>query len=79
MTTLRDLISQKFDVESFDDIDEDTLRDTLEGIEGTLAEKIDAIAALIQSWKQHEAGIAAEVKRLQGRKSVFSNSQKRLK
>jgi hypothetical protein len=79
VTTLRDLISQKLDVEGFEDIDPEVLADTLEGIEGTLTEKVDAIAGLLGLWKRHEEGIAAEIKRLQSRKSVFANRQKRLK
>jgi len=79
MTTLRDLIGQKLDVEDFDDMPEEVLRDTLEGIEGSLGEKIDAIAGLLTSWSQHEDVIAAEIKRLQSRKTTFANRKTRLK
>lgn len=79
MATLRDLISQKLDVEGFEDIDEETLRDTLEGIDGTLSEKVDAIASLLTHWGQMESVVSAEIKRLQERKSVLANRKTRLK
>lgn len=79
MSTLRDIISSKLEVEGIEDVPEEVLRDTLEGIEGTLSEKIDAIAGLLNRWSQHEAVIQDEIKRLQKRKATFGNKKRRLK
>ena len=79
MTTLRDLISQKLDLEHLDDLPAEVIADTIEGIEGSVAAKIDAIAELLNSWGQTEQVINLEIKRLQGRKKAFANRQSRLK
>ena len=80
MTTLKELISQLLDVEGMDgELDDETIRDTLDGIEGTLSVKIDAIAGLMSSWSQTEDVIAAEIRRLQNRKRMFGNRRDRLK
>ena len=79
MTTLRDLISARLDVEGIEDVPDEVIGDTLESIDGTLADKIDAIAGLLNTWKRHEAGIAEEIRRLQDRKATFGNRTRRLK
>ncbi len=79
MSTLRDIISGRLDVEGMEDMPDEVIRDTLESIDGTLADKADAIAGLLLDWKRREEAIGEEIKRLQARKSVVANDQKRLK
>jgi hypothetical protein len=79
LTTLKELVAQKLEFEELEDIDEETLRDTLEGLEGTLYEKINAICSLLGEWQMHADGITAEQQRLADRKRVFQNKKGRLK
>lgn len=80
MTTLRDLVTQLLDVEEMEgEVDDQTLHDTLDGIEGTMGGKIDAIAGLCASWAQREDVIAEEIRRLQKRKRAFQGRRERLK
>lgn len=79
MTSFRDLITQKFEVEGMDDLSPDFVKDTIDGIESTMSEKVDAIAGIMNSWQQTEEVIGLEIKRLQGRKTVFANRRSRLK
>jgi len=62
-----------------DFIDEDTLADTLDGLDGELAQKTENILAYIQNEDGDVKALDAEIKRLKGRKQVIQNRQDRLK
>jgi CxxC motif-containing protein len=79
VVTLKQIVIDRLNVEGLEDVPDEVIRDTLESIDGTLAEKIDAIAGLLNAWQRHEEGIAEEIKRLQNRKAVFGNRSKRLR
>lgn len=62
-----------------DELDQQTLADTLEGLQGELEQKADQYAAVIKTLKGQEDIIDLEIKRLQERKQTLVNNQKRLK
>lgn len=61
------------------DIDEQTLADTLESITGEFEDKADAICHVIANLDADIEALDAEAKRLQARKSTFSNRKDSLK
>lgn len=62
-----------------EELDKQTLADTLEGLQGELEQKADQYAAVIKTLKGQEDMIDLEIKRLQERKQILVNNQKRLK
>jgi len=61
------------------DIDEQTLADTLESIDGDLEEKADSICHVLANMDSDIAALDVEAKRLMDRKKVFSNRKDSLK
>jgi hypothetical protein len=61
------------------DIDEQTLADTLESIEGEFEDKADAICHVIANLDADIEALDSEAKRLQARKNTFSNRKDSLK
>lgn len=58
---------------------EDVLTDTLEGLEGEIESKADAYGAVLAQMKADEAGLKANIERLQNKLTANQNGQKRLK
>lgn len=61
------------------DMDEQTIMDTLDAIEGAIEDKADGYAIIINALNNDAAGIDVEIKRLQTRKRMLDNRAKRLK
>lgn len=61
------------------DMDPDVLRDTMEAIDADLEDKADGYAKVIRTLEAEEAGVDAEIKRLQARKSAVSGNKGRIK
>lgn len=61
------------------DISPEALRDTMEAINGELEDKADGYAKVIRELEAEEAGLDAEIKRLQARKSAVSGNKGRIK
>ena len=61
------------------DIPEEAVFDTIESIEGVMDIKADSYAKIIKNMDGDIAAIDAEIKRLQERKKVATNGQKRMK
>ena len=61
------------------DMDPDVLRDTMEVIDADLEDKADGYAKVIRTLEAEEAGVDAEIKRLQARKSAVSGNKGRIK
>lgn len=76
---LADEYNQILELMEDDTIDEQTIQDTLEGIEGELEDKADSIAKLIKQAKADAKMIDDEVKRLQSRKKTILSNAERLK
>lgn len=70
---------QLLDMLEDEEVDEEVVRDTLEGIEGEFEEKADAIAMTIQEAKADAEKINQEIQRLQGRKKACENRAEWLK
>jgi len=62
-----------------DFIDEETLHDTLEGLDGSLEKKSEGLLAYVANLKAEEQAIGDEIKRLQKRKKEKANHQQRLR
>ena len=61
------------------DISPEALRDTMDAINGELEDKADGYAKVIRELEAEEAGLDAEIKRLQARKSAVSGNKGRIK
>ena len=56
------------------DIDQEALRDTMEGIEGAIEDKADAYAVVIAQLSTDAQALDAEIKRLTARKKSLENN-----
>lgn len=82
MGTLYELKSEYIqlrDMAGDPDISPEALRDTMEAINGELEDKADGYAKVIRELEAEEAGLDAEIKRLQARKSAVSGNKGRIK
>lgn len=82
MGTLYELKSEYIqlrDMAGDPDISPEALRDTMEAINGELEDKADGYARVIRELEAEEAGLDAEIKRLQARKSAVSGNKGRIK
>lgn len=82
MGTLYELKSEYIqlrDMAGDPDISPEALRDTMDAINGELEDKADGYAKVIRELEAEEAGLDAEIKRLQARKSAVSGSKGRIK
>ena len=70
---------QLLDMASDPDMDPEVLRDTIEAVEGDFEDKADGYAKVIRTLEAEEAGLDAEIKRLQARKSTLATSKARIK
>ena len=61
------------------DIEEDVLRDTMEGIGGALEDKAEGYAKIIRMLEGDAAACDAESKRLRNKKQTIENNIKRMK
>lgn len=61
------------------DVDPEAIRDTMEAIEADFEDKADGYAKVIRMLETDEAGLDAEIKRLQARKSAVSGNKGRIK
>lgn len=82
MGTLYELKSEYIqlrDMAGDPDISPEALRDTMDAINGELEDKADGYARVIRELEAEEAGLDAEIKRLQARKSAVSGNKGRIK
>lgn len=82
MTTLRELSADLRGIHEMaldPDLPQESLTDTLEGLEGMFNEKAVRIVHVISNQDSDVAAIDAEIKRLQERKRVMTNARDRLK
>lgn len=82
MGTLYELKSEYIqlrDMAGDPDISPEALRDTMDAINGELEDKADGYAKVIRELEAEEAGLDAEIKRLQARKSAVSGNKGRIK
>lgn len=82
MGTLYELKSEYLqlrDMAGDPDISPEALRDTMDAINGELEDKADGYARVIRELEAEEAGLDAEIKRLQARKSAVSGNKGRIK
>lgn len=82
MGTLYELKSEYLqlrDMAGDPDISPEALRDTMDAINGELEDKADGYAKVIRELEAEEAGLDAEIKRLQARKSAVSGNKGRIK
>jgi hypothetical protein len=61
------------------EMDEQTLQDTLEGLEGDLQVKADGLLAYVSNLGSDVAAIDAEINRLQARRNAIANHQESLR
>lgn len=61
------------------EVDEETLRDTMEAVTGELEEKAEGYGCIIKQMEHDAAAIAAEIKRLQSRKKTVEDNKDKLK
>lgn len=61
------------------DIEEDVLKDTLEGIEGEYDDKIEAYCKVVKNLEADAKAIAEEMKRLQAKRKYLENNIDRMK
>ena len=61
------------------DIEEDVLKDTLEGIDGEYDDKIESYCKVVKNLEADAKAIAEEIKRLQGKKKCIENNIDRMK
>lgn len=66
-------------LESSDELTPEMITDTLEGIEGELADKLDAIMVIARNNLGHAKTCDEEIKRLAERKKSFENKDKTLR
>ena len=78
MAKLYELTNDLKAIES-EDFDEQTLKDTLEAVEGEFNDKALSIAKLVENLNGDTSTIDAEIKRLQARKAAITNKQKQLR
>lgn len=62
-----------------DDMDPDVLRDTLEGLQGEIGDKAEAIAKVMRSIEAEEAALKAEEDRLANRRRSLENKRVSMK
>lgn len=61
------------------DLDQQTLKDTMEGIEGAYEDKFDGYAAVIRQLTGYINELDEEKKRIDARKAAFENNVKKMK
>lgn len=61
------------------DLDQQTLKDTMEGIEGAYEDKFDGYAAVIRQLTSYINELEEEKKRIDARKEAFENNVKKMK
>jgi hypothetical protein len=61
------------------DLDQQTLKDTMEGIEGAYEDKFDGYAAVIRQLTSYINELEEEKKRIDARKAAFENNVKKMK
>ena len=66
-------------LEMAEDADEQALKDTLEGIEGAIEDKADGYAKVLLELGKDSAGLDAEIKRLQAKKTAIANATNRIR
>lgn len=76
---ITDEYRQLLEIAEDPDMDPDVLRDTMEAIDADLEDKADGYAKVIRTLEAEEAGVDAEIKRLQARKSAVSGNKGRIK
>lgn len=76
---IADEYRQLLEIAEDPDMDPDVLRDTMEAIDADLEDKADGYAKVIRTLEAEEAGLDAEIKRLQARKSAVSGNKGRIK
>jgi hypothetical protein len=82
MPTLYELTEQVRGVQRLfdaDQIDEQALQDTLDGLEGDLSAKAEGLLSYVANLKAEETALDTEIKRLQGKKKSKANQQTRLR
>ena len=80
MSTLYELTSDYTALlEMAEDADEQALKDTLEGIEGAIEDKADGYAKVLRELDKDSAGLDAEIKRLQAKKTAIANATNRIR
>ena len=80
MSTLYELTSDYTALlEMAEDADEQALKDTLEGIEGAIEDKADGYAKVLRELDKDSAGLDAEIKRLQAKKTAIANATVRIR
>lgn len=82
MATIYELtedLMKLYSMASDPEIDEETLADTIEGVEGELEVKADGYAKVIRQMEGDIASIKAEMDRLASRKKLMENSKDRIK
>lgn len=82
MASLYKLTTQMLEFMSFaedEDLDEQAVMDTLEGMEGELDEKIEAYCKIIKNLEAEAEAVKKEAKRLSDKKKVIDNNITRLK
>lgn len=75
MSTLYELTAQYRELLSMDDVDPETLADTLEGLEGSIQDKAQNIVAVRSEMENTVTAIDAEIARLSARKAVIKNRE----
>lgn len=76
---LTDDLLKLYDMASDPEIDETTLKDTIEAVDGEIEVKADGYAKVIRQIEGDIASIKAEIGRLTFRKKVMENSRDRIK
>ena len=75
---ITDEYRQLLEIAEDPDMDPEVLRDTMEAIAADLEDKADGFAKVIRTLEAEEAGLDAEIKRLQARKSAVAGSKARI-
>lgn len=70
---------QNLIAEAGDDLDEQTIRDTLEGLEGTIEDKLKDYAAVLKNLESDVAGMKAAEAEINKRRKVIVNNIERMK
>lgn len=76
---LTDDLLKLYDMASDPEIDETTLKDTIEAVDGEIEVKADGYAKVIRQMEGDIASIKAEMDRMDSRKKVLENSKDRIK
>lgn len=82
MSTLYELTEsymQLLEMASDPDIDEEVLKDTMEGIDGEIEDKAENYAKVIKMLEANAGGVESEIKRLTVLKKTLNNSVDRMK